>query len=97
MSFSFTITGKDKAAAKAAVAVEMDKVVAHQPMHARDRAAVQATADAFIDLLADDESKDVRVSCNGYLSWNGSGTFDPATAPVSSSSIGVNAGHAARA
>lgn len=96
MSFSFTATGKDKAAAKAAVAAELDKVVGHQPIHARDRAAVQATADTFIDMLADDDTKDIRVSCNGYLSWNGSGTFDPATAPLCGTSVGFQAGHVAR-
>jgi len=96
MSYSFTTKAANKAAAKDAVASEFDKVVSSQPIHARDRAAVLANANAVIDQLADDDTKDVTVSCNGYLSWNGVGTFAPETAPVSTVSVGCSAGYTTR-
>lgn len=94
MSFSFGVVAANKPAAKDAVAAKFDEqVIAYQPMHARDRAAVLANANAVIDLLADDESKDVTVSCSGYLSWGG-----PADSPaISTASISCTANHAVRA
>jgi hypothetical protein len=71
MSYSFSVKAVTKVEAKAAVAKYFDdQVIAHQPVHARDRAAVIANADAIIDLLADDDTKDIQVSCNGYVSWS---------------------------
>jgi len=93
MSFSFTVAAADKAAAKAAAAAKFDEaVVAYQPMHARDRAAVLANVNAVVDLLADDDTKNVSVSCSGYLSWSG-----PTESPViSTASISCSATHAVR-
>lgn len=68
MSFSFSIRAASKAAAKAAVAVELDKVVASQVVHERDRAQAQASADAYIDVLDDDDTKDVAIYVSGSLS-----------------------------
>ncbi|UIF87971.1 hypothetical protein [Cupriavidus sp. UYPR2.512] len=68
MSYSFRVLAAGKDEAKAAVEVEFDKVVGSQPVHARDRAAVLANANAVIDLLDDDDAKDVSVTCGGYVS-----------------------------
>lgn len=96
MSYSFGVKAPTKAAAKEAVAAKFDEIVGQQPIHARDRAAVLANANTVIDLLADDDSKDVAVSCNGYLSWNGSGEFTPETAPVGTASVSCSASNAHR-
>jgi len=94
MSYSFSVTAADKAAAKAAVAAKFDEMVASQPIHARDRAAVLANANAVIDLLADDDTRDVRVSFNGYVSWTNPAGEEPA---FNSVSISCQANHVARA
>lgn len=79
MSYSFSVLAADKAAAKVAVATKFDEmVVASQPVHAHDRAAVLANANAVIDLLPDDDTKDVSVSCNGYVSWSNPPSEEPA-------------------
>ena len=94
MSYSFQVKAPTKVAAKEAVAAEFEKIVGYQPMHVRDRDAVVANASAVIDLLADDESKDVGVSCNGYLSWSTGTVEDP---KFSSVNITCYASHADRA
>lgn len=68
MSYSFAVRGTNKTEAKAAVAAEFDKVEVAQRCHVQDRAQAQAAAFAFIDILPDDDTRDVRVSCNGSLS-----------------------------
>jgi hypothetical protein len=97
MSYSFNIKAATKEAAKLAVLDKFEEITAQQPMHARDRRAVLVNAGAVIDLLADDDTKDISVSCNGYLSWNGSGEFTAETAPVGTVSISCTANHATRA
>lgn len=96
MSYSFGVKAPNKAAAKEAVAAKFDEVVASQPVHARDRAAVLANANAIIDLLADDDTKDVAVSCNGYVSWNSVGEWSPETAQFGSASIACSANYTPR-
>jgi len=83
MSYSFSIVAATKALALVAVAAEFDKVVASQPIHARDREAVLKNADAVVSLLADDDTKDVAVSCNGYVSWTGEGNLCNASVSAS--------------
>jgi len=95
MSYSFSVKAATKAAAKEAFAAKFDEaVVAHQPIHSRDRAAVLANANTTIDLLADDDSKDVMVSANGYVSWSSGLTGDDAA--FTSAAIACSAGHANR-
>lgn len=74
MSYSFTFKAANKAEAKAKVATELDKVAQGQSCHERDKHQAQAAAGAFIDLLVEDETKDVFVSMSGSLtgSWTGS-------------------------
>jgi hypothetical protein len=69
MSYSFVVRAADKAEAKTMVAAELAKVTETQPAHAADQAQAQAAADAFIDLLVDDASMDVRVNVHGSVSW----------------------------
>jgi hypothetical protein len=93
MSYSFQVKAPNKAAAKEAVTAKFDEIVTQQPIHARDRAAVLANAGAVIDHLADNDSKDVVVSCNGCVSWP-SGTVEEAQ--LSSVSVAASAGYADR-
>jgi hypothetical protein len=74
MSYSFSVRAASKAEAKVAVAAEMAKTVNSQRCHARDMLPAVTAANAFIDQLADDDSKDVAVSMNGSLTghWSGS-------------------------
>lgn len=74
MSFSFTVRAETKAAAKAKVAQEMEKAAAAQSCHQRDKYAAVAAANAFVDQLSDDATKDVAVSVSGSLTgrWEGS-------------------------
>lgn len=96
MSYSLSVKAADKAAAKEAVAAKFDEmVVAQQPIHARDRAAVLATAGAMIDLLADDDTKDVSVSCNGHLSW-GSIHADAGLEVIHTASVACSASYTPR-
>ena len=69
MSYSFQVTAPTKAAAKEAVAAKFDEIVASQAIHARDKAAALANANAAIDLLVDDAASHVAVSCSGYVGW----------------------------
>lgn len=94
MSYSFQVKASTKAIAKDAVAAKFDEIVAQQPIHARDRAVVIANASCVIDLLADNDGKDVVVSCNGYVSWP-SGTVEDAQ--LSHVSVAASAGYADRA
>lgn len=68
MSYSFSIRAANKAAAKALIAARMAEVAKGQACHKRDEAQAVATAGAYIDMLDDDDSKDVVVHVNGSLS-----------------------------
>ncbi|MES2685500.1 MAG: hypothetical protein V4706_01695 [Pseudomonadota bacterium] len=89
MSYSFTVRASDKQAAKTAIAAKLEEVVATQACHHRDKAQAQAAADAFVDLLSDDDGKDIVVNINGYLTghWEGSDVTR-----IEGASIGVSAG-----
>lgn len=71
MSYSFQAKGTTKAEAIAQVIEKMDQVVTQQPIHAADRDAAIETAKAFVNMVPDDEAKDVSVSVSGSLSWTG--------------------------
>lgn len=71
MSYSFNVRAASKALALVAVAEAMAQVVVSQPAHVVDQDACLAAANTQINLLPDDDSKDVAVSCNGYLGWEG--------------------------
>jgi hypothetical protein len=72
MSYSFSIKAVSKTQAKEKVAEAFDGVVVGQAIHDVDRDAAVACAEAFIDILGEPSDGDeVRVSVNGYLSWQG--------------------------
>lgn len=88
MSYSFGVRGATKTDAIAKVAAELDKVVTSQPIHSTDRAQAQAAAEAFINVIPDDETKDVYVSVRGSVGWQGTLDID---AVVTSASVNVSA------
>lgn len=69
MSYSTTAIGATVAAAMAALSVQMDAIVEAQPIHANDVAQALAATKAMADLLPVDETRNVRVSVNGWLQW----------------------------
>lgn len=94
MSYSFNFTACTKEEAKARVAIELDKIIVHQATHSRDRDAALAAAEAFIDLLSDDETKDIRVTMHGSVTYDWTAQ-DPngLQAPLTQASSGVSACH----
>jgi glycosyltransferase A (GT-A) superfamily protein (DUF2064 family) len=89
MSYSFTIRAATKALAGAAVAAELTKVAASQPVHKADQAPVQAAAEGFINMLKDDEAQDVCVEIHGSVSWRSVG--DDERQQFTAASVGVSA------
>lgn len=92
MSYGFTVKGANKTQVKAKVVAEFDKVVANQPIHVNDRDQALAAACAFVDLLPEDNSRDISVAVNGAVGWEGSGT----SAIVMSAGISIAAALADR-
>ena len=86
MSYSFSVQSHEKQDALVQVGEKMREVVAQQPVHARDEATVCHNAAKVIDLIADDETKDIAVSCNGSLT-----TYSDAPATVVSASVSCTA------
>lgn len=82
MSYSFAVKGKTKDDAVNAVRVELEKVVAGQPIHAADRDQALAAAASFVSVLMDDDQKDISVSVHGSVSTHNG---------VIGASIGVSA------
>lgn len=71
MSYSFSIVAADKETAKADLAARFDEqVVANQPVHEKDRAAVIAAGEKLIDVLEAVDGKDITVAVHGSLSGN---------------------------
>lgn len=93
MSYSFQFKAANKAEAKAKVAAELDKVAQVQSCHDRDKQQAQDAAEAFIDLLVDDETKDVFVNMSGSLTglWTGNDVTR-----ITGANVSVNAGLADR-
>jgi lipopolysaccharide export system protein LptC len=92
MSYGFTVRAATAAEAKQKVAAELDKVVASQSVHARDRAQAQAAADAFVDLLAQDDTMDVEVRINGSVGWRTPlATGGEAALPLTAAAVSVSA------
>lgn len=70
-AFSFTAATKDEAFAQAAK--ELDAVATAQPNHHKDVREALANVYNALHMLRADETHNVRVQCNGWLSW----TTDP--------------------
>lgn len=71
MSYSFNARAATKAEAMKSIVVELDKVVALQPVHGADRDQAQAAAEAFLGVITEDVTKDVYVSVSGWVGWDG--------------------------
>lgn len=88
MSYSFNVQAKTKAEAKEAIAAEFDKVVEGQPVHQADMPSARAAADAFVDVLdAPTDGQNVKVTVNGYVSWQEEGKFLTAMVGVTASLV----------
>lgn len=73
MSYSFNVRAPSKALAKEMTSTKLDEVAVSQPPHQKDKGAAQAACNAFIDILDEDETRDVIVHVNGSLSGNWEG------------------------
>jgi hypothetical protein len=83
MSYSFTVAADTKAEAKAMLTAKFDDVVDGQPMHAADRDAVQAAAEAFVDILTEPAAgQQIVVNVHGAVSALADGEFIGASAGV---------------
>lgn len=89
MSYSFGIRAATKALALEAVAAKLQEVATAQQCHQRDQQQALQAAQSFINLLPDDESKDVSVTMSGYLTgaWQGSDVVE-----ISGAAVNVSAG-----
>ena len=95
MSYSFSVRGATVALALAAASDAFAKVVESQPVHAADMEPSLGAASVFAELLKPDESKDVVISMNGYLSWHHTQT--PEQSPeFTGVSVTVSVNHIAR-
>jgi formaldehyde-activating enzyme involved in methanogenesis len=78
------VRGANKVAVIAAVSDELENVVASQPIHAADQAQAKAAAESFIGVLPDDDTKDIAVSVNGWVTTS-DGIVQGASVSVSAS------------
>jgi hypothetical protein len=83
MSYSFVVMAENKADAKANVVQQFATVVAGFPAHAKDESAVIALANAFIDLVPDDDTMNVQLHIYGSLSITGDDSLAGVGANVS--------------
>lgn len=88
MSYSFSVRAANREDAKAQVAGKLAEVLAQQPSHAADMPMAQNTANAFIDVLAEDPAKDVLVNMNGSLSWE---WIDGSATKITGANVNVSA------
>lgn len=97
MSYSISARAASKALALAALATTFDEnVIPHQSIHKHDREQALATAAAMASLVPDDDTKDVSITLNGYLTWTGSGTAEPAPENFVGASVGATVSLVAR-
>jgi hypothetical protein len=68
MSYSFKVRAADKASAKAQIEDQFKKIVDKQAVHSQDFAQASSAAGAFIDLLGDDDTRDVTAEVSGSVS-----------------------------
>ena len=87
MSYSFSARGATRADVLKNIAVEFDKVVASQPVHAEDRKQAEGAAAAFLGVILGSDDKDFYVSVSGSLSWDADQRLTSASVNVSASLI----------
>ena len=97
MSYSFNVRAADKAAARASITAEFDKVVEQQPIHEADRSQAQANACQALDVVPDPAAdEEIVVSVNGWVQWRGVLNGDP-PARITAASISATASIVAKA
>lgn len=94
MSYSFQIRQPSKALAIGAVSARLAEIVLQQEPHKADCTQAMAAAEAFINVLPDDDTCDVVVTMNGSVSWQGS--WASGSARICSAAVGVSAALAVR-
>lgn len=67
MSYSFRSQGTTKAEVESKVREELAKVVLAQPIHETDADQAQAAAEAFLDLLPEDSTRDCYAAVSGSI------------------------------
>ncbi len=87
MSYSYNVIGKNKQEALELVKAKLDELEKQQPVHANDRAIIEANTGSVINLLADNEALDVSVSFHGYLSWSQENVFNTVSVNCCATSI----------
>ena len=88
MSYSFYIRAESKDEARRLVGLEFDRIIASMPQFTSERERAESTVDVYLDVLADDDTRDVCVHMSGYVSRNGSDDDGPLLA--SGISLGVS-------
>lgn len=79
MSYSFHVRGATKEEVAEALVSKLDETVREQPVHAKDREAIEANARAVINLMPEPQKgMDLVVTCNGYVTWDGELPEEPA-------------------
>jgi hypothetical protein len=76
MSYLFSVRGTTKAEAREKVALELAGVITNQPLHQADADQASAAASAFINLLIDDEARDIVVSVHGSIRVTDTGPIE---------------------
>lgn len=71
MSYSFTVRGGSADALVVEVDKQFDGIVAGQPVHAKDRAAVAAAVRELTEIIELENGKDLRATVTGSISWTG--------------------------
>jgi hypothetical protein len=89
MSYSFSVKSATKDGAYNAAVQKVEETVAQQQSHGRDKDQILANLKAVVSLLDDDETKDVVISCNGYISSHGRLDTDPLCSAAISCSAGL--------
>lgn len=88
MSYSISVKGGTKAEALHNVRMQFREILHGQPIHTKDHDQAVAAAEAMINVLADDDTKEVRVQISGSLSWQG----DTGKERISSANVSASAG-----
>lgn len=69
MSFSFDFTAPTRDGAKEKVRQEMSQILSSQPCHSKDHDQVISTVDKYLDMLANDDDRPIRVSVHGSVGY----------------------------
>ncbi len=90
MSYSLKLRAVSKLALIAAVAAQLDEIAVQQPPHEKDKGAANAAAAACINVLPDDETKDVEIAMGGSINTRLCGPASEMTT-VTGASVSVSA------